>query len=115
SGKIGQGIERFSVIRSLAAIEQADVCLLLMDANELNVQLDQKIAGMIKEAGKGLILVVSKWDSADKDAYTRDHMAPQIAANYDFVPWAPLIFTSAVTGQNVTKIFDLVLDIDQKR
>ena len=115
AGKIGQGIERFSVVRSLAAIEQADVCLMLMDANELNVQLDQKIAGMIKEAGKGLILVVSKWDSADKDAYTRDHMAPQIAARYDFVPWAPLIFTSAVSGQNVTKIFDLILDIDQKR
>lgn len=115
SGKIGQGVERFSVVRSLAAIEQADICLLLMDANELNVQLDQKIAGMIKEAGKGLILVVSKWDSIDKDAYTRDHMAPKIATNYDFVPWAPLIFTSAVTGQNATKIFDLALDIDQKR
>ncbi len=115
SGKIGQGIERFSVVRSLAAIEQADICLLLMDANEINVALDQKIAGMVKEAGKGLILVVSKWDSLDKDAYTRDHMAPQIAANYEFVPWAPLIFTSSVTGQNVTKIFDLVLDIDKAR
>ncbi len=115
SGKIGQGIERFSVIRSLAAIEQADVCLLLMDANELNVQLDQKIAGMIKEAGKGLILVVSKWDSLDKDAYTRDHMAPQIAHNFDFVPWAPLIFTSAVSGQNVTKLFDLTQEIDRNR
>ena len=115
SGKIETGIERFSVIRSLAAIEQADICLLLMDANELSVALDQKIAGMIKESGKGLILVVSKWDSLDKDAYTRDHMAPQIAANYEFVPWAPLIFTSAVSGQNVTKIFDLVLNIDKAR
>lgn len=115
AGKIGQGIERFSVVRSLAAIEQADVCLLLMDANELNVQLDQKIAGIIKESGKGLILVVSKWDSVDKDAYTRDHMAPQIAANFDFVPWAPLIFTSAISGQNVTKLFDLMIDIDTKR
>jgi GTP-binding protein len=115
-GKIGQGIEHFSVIRSLSAIEQADVCLLLMDANELNVALDQKIAGMIKEAGKGLILVVSKWDVAeDKDAFTRDAIAPQIAATYDFVPWAPLIFTSSVTGQNVTKIFDLANEIDQRR
>jgi GTP-binding protein len=116
SGKIEVGIERFSVIRALAAIEQADVCLLLMDVNELNVQLDQKIAGMIKDAGKGLILVVSKWDSVeDKDAYTRDELAPQIARNYDFVPWAPLIFTSSVTGQNVTKIFDLVFDIMEQR
>ncbi|MBI5357790.1 ribosome biogenesis GTPase Der [Candidatus Saccharibacteria bacterium] len=116
SGKIEQGVEKFSVIRSLSAIEQSDVCLLLIDVNELGVQLDQKIAGMIKEAGKGLILVVSKWDSAkDKDAYTRDILAPQIAHDFVFVPWAPLIFTSSVSGQNVTKIFDLVLDITKNR
>lgn len=116
SGKIKVGIERFSVIRALSAIEQSDICLMLMDVSELNVQLDQKIAGLIKDAGKGLVLVVSKWDSVeDKDAYTRDQLAPQIAANYDFVPWAPLIFTSSVTGQNVTKIFDLALDIDTQR
>ena len=115
-GKIGQGIEHFSVIRSLSAIEQADVCLLLMDVNELSTGLDQKIAGMIKEAGKGLILVVSKWDNAEgKDAFTRDALAPQIATAFDFVPWAPLIFTSSVTGQNVTKIFELALDIDKQR
>lgn len=115
SGKIEKGIEQFSVIRSLAAIEQADVCLFLMDVNELNTALDQKIVGMIKEAGKGLILVVSKWDSAEKDAFTRDQLAPEIRNTYDFVPWAPLIFTSAVTGQNVTKIFDLVLEIEAQR
>ncbi len=115
SGKIEKGIERFSVIRALSAIEQADICFLLMDANELHVALDQKIAGMVKEAGKGLVLIVSKWDSLDKDAYTRDKLAPEIAYDFDFVPWAPLIFTSAVSGQNVTKLFDLALDIDKKR
>jgi len=62
NGKIERGIELFSVMRSLSAIEQSDICLLLIDANELSVALDQKIAGMVKEAGKGLILVVSKWD-----------------------------------------------------
>ncbi len=116
SGKIGRGVEHFSVLRTLSAIEQADVCLLLMDVNELNVALDQKIAGMVKDAGKGLILIVSKWDIAeDKDAFTRDALAPQIAATYDFVPWAPLVFTSSVTGQNVAKIFELALGIDQHR
>lgn len=167
NGKIERGIEKFSVIRSLSAIEQADVCLLLMDVNELNVQLDQKIAGMIKEAGKGLVLVVSKWDSLpslveaqekapkahvienekpvrknkktssnltreekralvgtvnyhhsgsiQKDPYTRDSLAAQIQNNFVFVPWAPLVFTSAVSGQNVTKLFDMVLDIMQQR
>ncbi len=115
-GKIGVGIEHFSVIRTLAAIEQADICFLLMDTNDIGVALDQKIAGMIKEAGKGLVLVVSKWDIAEgKDAYTRDALAPQIQQHFDFVPWAPLIFTSAITGQNVTKLFDLAQDIDYAR
>jgi GTPase len=116
SGKIQKGVEKFSVLRSLSAIEQSDVCLLLMEASELNVQLDQKIAGMIKEAGKGLILVVSKWDDVpEKDAYTRDALAPKIISTYDFVPWAPLVFTSSVTGQNVTKIFDVALEIINQR
>lgn len=116
SGKIEVGIERFSVIRSLSAVEQADVVLLLLDVNELGVQLDQKIAGLVKEAGKGLILVVSKWDSVkDKDAFTHDRLAVIIQKEFEFVPWAPLVFTSAITGQNVAKIFELVLDIIEKR
>ncbi len=116
NGKIEVGIERFSVIRALSAIEASDICLLLIDANELGVQLDQKIAGLIKEAGKGLILVVSKWDSVEeKTPFTRDEMASKIKYNYLFVPWSPLIFTSSVTGQNVTKIFELAMEIAAKR
>lgn len=115
-GKIEQGVERFSVIRSLSAIEQADVCVLVMDVNELNVQLDQKIAGLIKESGRGLILAISKWDIAEgKTAFTRDEIAPRIAETYDFVPWAPLVFTSSITGQNVMKILDIARDIDRQR
>jgi len=116
NGKQEVGIEKFSVLRSLQAIEQSDVCLLLMDVNELNVALDQKLAGIIKEAGKGLILVVSKWDSLeDKTPFSRDEIAKTLMRNYQHVPWAPLIFTSAVTGQNVTKIFDLAVDIEKRR
>ena len=116
SGKQEVGIEKFSVLRTLQAIEEADICFLLMDVNELNSQLDQKLAGLIKDAGKGLVLVVSKWDSVeDRDAYTRDNLAPQISRQFAFVPWAPLIFTSSVTGQNVTKLFDLAIDIDTRR
>jgi len=115
SGKIQVGVEKFSVIRSLSAVEQADVALLLIDVNETAVQLDQKIAGLIKEAGKGLILVVSKWDSIEKDPYLRDKIAAEIRQSFDFIPWAPLIFTSSVSGQNVIKIFDLVLEICHNR
>lgn len=115
-GKQEVGIEKFSVLRTLSAIEEADICFLLMDVNELNTQLDQRLAGIIAEAGKGLVIVVSKWDSVkDKDAYTRDQLAPKISRTFDFVPWAPLIFTSSVTGQNVTKLFDLALEIDARR
>ncbi|MFZ1242922.1 MAG: ribosome biogenesis GTPase Der [Candidatus Saccharimonas sp.] len=115
-GKQEVGIEKFSVLRTLAAIEESDICFLLMDANELNTALDQRLAGIIAEAGKGLVIVVSKWDIVQgKNAYTRDALAPKIAGYFDFTPWAPLIFTSAVTGQNVTKLFDIALDILQHR
>ncbi len=115
-GKQEVGIEKFSVLRTLQAIEESNVCFLLMDVGELNTQLDQRLAGLIAEAGKGLALVVSKWDSVEgKDAFTRDALAPKIARNFDFVPWAPLIFTSSVTGQNVTKLFDLAIEIDARR
>ncbi len=110
SGKIEEGPERFSVMRSVSAINEADVVCVLIDVNEFNTKLDQKIAGMVKEASKPLILVVTKWDSKDKDAWTRDQMAKQISLEYQFVNWAPLIFTSAVTGQNVTKLYDLALE-----
>lgn len=154
SGKIERGIEKFSVLRSLQAIEQSDICLLLMDVSEHSTALDQKIAGLVKEAGRGLIIVVSKWDTLKsledaapeaeqiedttekldkrekkrrnkaqrsvaevitKNAYTRDAIAHRITHNFQFVPWAPLLFTSAITGQNVTKILDLATDIKERR
>lgn len=115
-GKQEVGIEKFSVLRTLQAIEESDICMLVMDANELNTQLDQRIAGIIDESGKGMAIVISKWDSVEgKDAYTRDELAPKIARTFDFVPWAPLVFTSSVTGQNVTKLFDVAIDIDDRR
>ncbi len=115
-GKQEVGIEKFSVLRTLQAIEEAEICFLLMDVNELSTALDQKLAGIIDEAGKGLVLVVSKWDAVEgKDAFTRDALAPKIANQFDFVPWAPLIFTSSVTGQNVTKLYDLALDTRARR
>ncbi|HUD07487.1 MAG TPA: ribosome biogenesis GTPase Der [Candidatus Saccharimonadales bacterium] len=115
SGKIQVGVERFSVIRSLSAINQADICLLLIDMSELIVQLDKKIAGMIKEAGKGLVLVVSKIDLISEGELDQTQMIRQISGEYDFVPWAPVIFTSSITGLNVAQIFELVMDIDSHR
>lgn len=114
-GKQEVGIEKFSVLRTLQAIEESDICLFLMDVNEINTQLDQRIAGIINEAGKGLVVVISKWDSIEKDPKTSEEIAAQVTRTFDFIPWAPLIFTSSVTGQNVTKLFDLALEINERR
>jgi GTP-binding protein len=116
SGRIERGVEKFSVLRTLSAIEQSDICLLLIDVNESSVALDQKIAGMIKEANKGIILIVSKWDSLEeKDAYTHDKLIPQIKRDFIFIPWAPMIVTSSITGHNVSKIFEMILEVAATR
>ena len=111
-GKIDRGIEYFSSLRTKKAIAWAHVCLVLLDANESNVAQDQNIAGLVKEAGKGLVLVVNKWDAVeDKDDNTMQRLANYISARYQFVWWAPLIFTSAITGLNLDKIFELITNI----
>lgn len=114
-GKTGRGIEYFSVLRALAAIEESDVCCLVIDANEPATKLDLKIAGMVRDAHKGLIIVVSKWDTIDKNAFTHDQMAKKISSEMPFVAWAPLLFTSAVTGQNVSRLFEMATDIGERR
>lgn len=114
-GKIEVGVEKFSVLRTLRAIEDSEICCLLLDANELNTHLDQRIAGMVKDAGKSLIIVVTKWDSIEKDAYTRDKLAPSIAEAFKHIWWAPLIFTSSETGQNVSKLLDIFLELETNR
>ncbi len=115
-GRIERGVEHFSVLRSLAAIEEADICFLLIDAQEIDVALDQKIAGMVKDAGKGLVLVISKWDALEpSEDNSLDNILRQVSHNYEFVYWAPLMVTSSISGQNVTKLFELALKIKQER
>lgn len=114
-GKIERGVEKFSVIRAIQAIEEADICLLILDANELGVSLDQKLAGMIKDAGKGLILVISKWDTFDKDPYSFDKLSARLKQEFQHVPWAPFIVTSAIYGQNIAKLFEHIMEINSQR
>lgn len=115
-GKVEHGLEKFSVLKSLRAIQQADVCIVLLDVNELATGMDQKILGMVKDANRGLIVAVSKWDTlAEKDDYSGDRISGYLQSELAFVPWAPLIFTSSVDGQNLNKIFDLALDVQAER
>lgn len=115
AGKVEMGVEHFSVLRSIASIEEADICMLVLDANEIGTALDQKIAGMIKDAGRGLVLLINKYDTLEKDGYTHSDVLRQLAGIFDFVPWAPVIFTSAVTGQNVAKLFEMAVQIKTAR
>ena len=127
-GKREVGIEKFSAIRTLAAIEEADICCLLVDSTEPHSKLDQSLAGQIVEAGKGIIMVVTKSDLL-KDAeptnfFGEENISNRTAADflldnlehdYNFLPYAPVIITSSQTGANVTQIFELALEIDAAR
>ena len=87
----------------------------MIDATEPSTKLDQKIAGMIKEANKGILVVVSKWDAVEKDGFTHDQMAAKISRDFPFIAWAPLIFTSSTTGQNVNRVLNMAFEIHARR
>jgi GTP-binding protein len=113
-GKREVGIEKFSAIRSLAAIEESDVCALLIDATEPHSKLDQSLAGQIVDAGKGIIIVLTKSDLIE-DSEKIDEILNDLERDYDFLPYAPVLITSSKTGKNVTKLFELACEIDQNR
>jgi GTP-binding protein len=114
-GKIAGGVEKYSSLRTLSAISRADICAIIIDATEPSVAGDQHIAGMAAEAGKGIILVVNKWDAIEKDDKIADKFLHRLQANFAFVSWAPVIFTSATQGLHVTKLFDLTTEIAERR
>ena len=115
SGKIETGIEKYSVLRSLKAAERADIVLLVLDATEGAVAKDLSIAGMVKEMGKGLIIVVNKWDAIEKDEQPMDQYLAMLRDKYDFVSWSPVIFVSALTGKNLDKIGSLIESVSENR
>ena len=101
-------IEKYSNLRSISAIDRADVCLLLIDANEGVTEQDTKIAGLIHEAGKACIIVVNKWDMIDKETGTMNEMTAKIRQDLGYMSYAPLLFISALTGQRVNKLFEMI-------
>jgi len=114
-GKIEPGVEKYSSLRTLTAIYEADVCVLVLDATDGVVATDLNIAGQVIEAGKGLILVMNKWDAVEKDDKTQATMTHKLRQDFQFVHWAPLVYTSATTGLHLTKILDLVVEIEERR
>jgi GTP-binding protein len=114
-GKIEAGIEKYSALRTLAAIAQADICVVVMDATELAVAGDQHIAGQVIEAGKGLVLAVNKWDAVEKETGTQEAITRSLVHDFAFAHWAPLVYTSATQGLNVTKLFEITRQIADRR
>jgi len=111
-GKISAGIEFFSATRTKSAIERADICLVLIDSTEGLSKQDEHIIGMVKEANKALIVVVTKWDAIeDKEENSMAQMSNHISANLQYVWWAPLIFTSSADKQNLEKLKQLILEV----
>lgn len=106
--KVDDAIEKYSNMRSIAAIDRADVCLILIDANEGVTEQDTKIAGLAHEAGKACIIVVNKWDLVEKETNTMNEMTEKIRQDLGYMPYAPLLFISALTGQRVGKLYELI-------
>ena len=106
--KVDEAIERYSVLRAQMAIERADVCLILIDAQEGVTEQDTKVAGMAHEAGKASIIVVNKWDLIEKDGKTMDKMREDIRRDLGYMTYAPVLFISAATGQRVDRLFELI-------
>ena len=106
--KVDDNIEKYSVLRATMAIERSDVCLIMIDANDGVTEQDTKVAGLAHEAGKACIIVVNKWDTVEKDDKTMDRMREDIRRDLSFMTYAPIVFISALTGQRVSRLFELI-------
>ena len=111
--KIKDEIERFSIIRTVAAVERCDIAMLLIDAEEGVTDQDTKIAGIAHERGKGMIIVVNKWDLIEKDTNTMNRMKKDIRQKLAYMPYAEMLFVSALTGQRLNKLFDTIDLVEQ--
>ena len=109
--KVEDRIEKFSVIRANMAIERADVCLLMVDAQDGITEQDEKIAGLAHEAGKSCIIVINKWDSIEKENNTVKEYNKQIRTALSYMPYAPIVYVSALTGQRVANLYEMINNV----
>ena len=111
-GKVESGVERYSVLRSLAAVERSRVCVIMIDATVGCTEQDSKVAGYAHDQGKACIIAVNKWDAVEKDSYTMDKMRKQLEEDFSFMSYAPILFISAKTGQRLDKLFETIQYVD---
>jgi len=114
-GKVERGVEQYSVLRSMRAIERCHVALLLIDATQPISAQDEHIAGFIQEAGKSAVVLVNKWDAVEKDTFTIEEYKQRIRTALNFMDYVPLLYISAKSGQRVTQVLPLALQMRQER
>lgn len=114
-GKIGTGIERYSVLRAMRAIDRADVAVLVVDATEPLAAQDAHVAGAVQDQAKGLVVAVNKWDLVPKESHTMTQYERLLREELKFMPYAPIVFISAKTGQRIEHVLDLALSIRAER
>ena len=112
--RVDDKVEKYSAMRSRDAVERSDVCLILLDARDGVTEQDTKVAGLAHESGKASILVVNKWDLVDKDTKTMDRQREEIRRDLSFMPYAPIVFISALTGQRVPRLFELINYVNEQ-
>ena len=113
-GNVDDGVERYSVIRALAAVDRSKVCVIMIDGTVGFTEQDSKIAGYAHEQGKACIIAINKWDAVEKDDKTMDVMRKDLAEHFKFMSYAPMIFISAQTGQRLDKLFELIKFVDNQ-
>jgi len=106
--RVEEAIERYSVLRSFTAVERADVCVIMLDATQGFTEQDSKIAGYAHEQGKGCIVAVNKWDAVEKDSKTMAQYRKQLEHDFSFMSYVPFVFISALTGQRIENLFELI-------
>ncbi len=112
--KVHDSIEKYSVMRAKMAVERADVCVIMIDATEGFTEQDSKVAGLALEGGKAVVIAVNKWDLVEKDGRTMDSFRKDLMKDFSFMPYAPIVFISAKTGQRVDRLFELIQYVYQQ-
>ena len=112
--KVEDNIEKYSVIRAKMAIERADVCVIMIDGVDGFTEQDSKVAGLALEEGKACIIAVNKWDAVEKDGTTLDKYRKKLMVDFSFMPYAPIVFISAKTGQRVDRLFELIKYVNEQ-
>ena len=107
--RVDDNVEKYSVLRSYMAVDRSDVCVIMIDATEGFTEQDSKVAGYAHEQGKACVIAVNKWDAVEKDGNTMNKFQKELEADFSFMSYAPIVFISALTGQRVDKLFELIV------